>query len=156
MKSHVLRPLWMAIGLVCLILVVRHIMVPSDFGVHGDSFTYNYYRAGNVDEWKAFTVKYRGKETCAECHPENVEANQASQHASIQCENCHGPALNHPEDPEQLTIDRTRALCLRCHADLPYPGSLRGELPSIDPEEHNPGEECVECHSAHNPSLEDM
>ncbi len=55
MKSHVLRPLWMAIGLVCLILVVRHIMVPSDFGVHGDSFTYNYYRAGNVDEWKAFT-----------------------------------------------------------------------------------------------------
>lgn len=160
MKSHVLRPLWVAIGLVCLILVVRHLMVPSDFGVNegmtGKSFTYNFYRASNVDEWKAFPVKYQGKEFCSECHSDRYEENLASKHALIQCENCHGPALNHPEDPEKLTIDRSRALCLRCHADLSYPGSMRSEIPPIDPEEHNPGEQCAECHNPHNPNLEDM
>jgi hypothetical protein len=34
--------------------------------------------------------------------------------------------------------------------------SNRGDIPGIDPETHNPGTNCVECHNPHNPSLEDM
>ena len=41
MKRHVLHPLWVAIGVVGLILLARLFMVPDDFGIHGDSFTYN-------------------------------------------------------------------------------------------------------------------
>lgn len=160
MRNHVLRPLFAAIGLVALILLVRHFWVPSDFGVQGESFTYNYHRASNVDEWKNFPVSYIGKdktlEYCAECHEENSESIAASKHASISCENCHGPAKSHPDDPEVLTIDRNRALCLRCHQSLPYPGSHRGEIAAIDGQEHNLGEECVQCHNPHNPNLEDM
>ncbi len=156
MRNHVLRPLFAAMALVALILTARQLMVPSDFGVHGKSFTYNYYRAGSVTDWKNFPGSYKGRAYCEECHDENTASVVSSKHAIIQCENCHGPAMNHPDDPETLTINRSRDLCLRCHANLPYPGSLRGEIAAIEPGDHNPGEECVQCHNPHNPNLEDM
>lgn len=156
MNNHVFRPLFAALLLVALILAARQVMVPSDFGVHGDSFTYNFYRASNVNDWENFPISYKGQAYCEECHDENTASIAISKHAAIQCENCHGPAMNHPDDPETLTIDRNRELCLRCHANLPYPGSLRGEIAGIDAGEHNPDEECVECHKPHNPNLEDM
>lgn len=156
MKNHVLRPLWVALGLVALVLVGRHFMMPSDFGVHGRNFTYGYHRLSNIDEWKAFPVKYHGKEYCVECHDDNAVESMASKHSVIQCENCHGPATNHPDDPEKLIIDRSKALCLRCHAYLPYPKSLRSKLKGIDPQNHNPEAVCVECHNPHNPDVEGM
>ncbi len=156
MKNHVLRPLFVAIAAVALLLTARHYYVPDDFGVNGKNFTFGYYRADNVNDWKAFPVKYKGSQYCAECHEEETENIMASQHQIIQCENCHGPALSHPDDPEALPINRSRELCLRCHAKLPYPNTDRGELPGIDPAKHNPGAECSECHNPHNPSLEDM
>ena len=156
MKNHVLRPLWVVIAGIALLLIVRHFIVPDDFGVHGDGFTYNFHRLSNVDEWKDFKVKYRGREYCQECHEENVESILESPHAIIQCENCHGPAIDHPDNPEALAIDTSRAQCLRCHTYLPYPTSQRSELPGIDPQDHNPGENCVDCHNPHNPDLENM
>jgi len=161
MKSHVLRPLWVSIGVVVLVLIIRANYVPADFGVHehredGKNFTFSFHRLGNIDDWKAFKVKYKGKEYCAECHEEETEKNLASKHSVIQCENCHGPAVDHPDNPETLTIDRSRELCLRCHSFLPYPGNKRSHMAAIDPEEHNPGEACADCHNPHKPNLEDM
>jgi hypothetical protein len=124
-------------------------MVPADFGIYGDSFTYNFYRLSDIDEWKAFPVKYKGKETCNECHNNNVEENLSSHHRVIECENCHGPNLEHPDAPEKLPIDRSRFLCLRCHGFLPYPGNRRSEMKTIDPEKHNVDLKCVECHNPH-------
>lgn len=156
MKNHVLRPLYLVIVAVAALLVVRHFIVPSDFGVHGKNFTYGFHRLGNIDDWKNFKVKYRGKEYCRECHEEKVEENLSSPHSAIQCENCHSAAIDHPDDPKTMPIDTSRSLCLRCHAYLPYPQSHRSEMPAVDPEEHNTGEDCVDCHNPHNPSLEDM
>jgi len=160
MKNHVLRPLWVAIAFIALVLLARYILVPKDFGVQGQggSFTYNFHRASNVQEWKDFPIKYLGKEVCVECHTENGEKLASSPHTVIECENCHGPGLDHPEteNPETMNIDRSRALCLRCHADLSYPESNRSLIPGIDPNEHNVDSECVECHDSHNPDLEDM
>lgn len=156
MKNHVLRPLWVTIAVVALVLLARHFLVPSDFGVNGRNFTYGFHRDGNIEEWRAFPVKYRGKETCQECHTDNYNKNMASHHAVIECENCHGPALNHPDNPEALVIDTSRLLCLRCHADLPYPTSQRSDIIGIDPLLHNPGQDCSACHNPHNPDLEEM
>lgn len=156
MKNHVLRPLWVAVGLVILILLIRQFIVPSDFGVHGRNFTYGYHRLSNIEEWKNFPVKYRGKDTCVECHEENAEENKDSKHRILQCENCHGPALDHPEEPETLVIDTSRELCLRCHAYLPYPTSQRAAISGIEPDEHNPDTDCSECHNPHKPDLEEM
>ncbi len=160
MKNHVLRPLWLAIVFVAAILLARYYVVPSDFGVHpgvhGESFTYGFYRQGDIQDWKNFKVKYRGRDLCANCHDKEFAKIKASPHSIIQCENCHGPAIDHPDNPATLKINRTRALCLRCHADLGYPDSNRAQIPGIDPKEHNAGEACVDCHNPHNPDLEDM
>lgn len=151
MKWHVLRPLWLAIGVVAVILVARHFMVPDDFGVHGPSFTYNFYRASNVPEWKAFPVKYQGRESCVECHEDNVQSLNASPHAPIECENCHGPAVGHPDEVELLPIERSREHCLRCHAALDYPQTARSELPNVRDRTHRRRRECASCHYPHDP-----
>jgi len=156
MKNHAWRPLFVAIGAVALLLIVRANVVPSDFGVNGRNFTYGFHRKGNIDEWKQFKIKYQGKEYCRECHEEKVVENLSSPHRIIQCENCHGPAVDHPDDPETLPIETSRLLCLRCHAFLPYPQSNRADMPAVDPNEHNPGEPCINCHNPHHPNLEEM
>lgn len=156
MKNHLWRPLLVVIVLIVLAFIGRYMLVPKDFGIHGESFTYNYYRLSDVDWWKNFKVKYQGRELCADCHEENYEKNQTSKHKIIQCENCHGPAIDHPDNPELLAIERGRELCYRCHAYLPYPGNKRAEMRAIDPQEHNTEDKCVECHDPHQPNLEDM
>ena len=154
MKRHVLHPLWVAIGLVLLILVARQFLVPDDFGVHGDSFTYNYHRLSNEQEWKDFPVKYQGNESCAECHRDNWRTNRRGPHKRIECENCHGPAVDHPDDVEFLPKNTERALCLRCHSDLEYPRTYRSELPQIVDRRHKRNRECVGCHDPHDPREE--
>ena len=155
MKRHVLHPLWVAIGLIGLILVARIFLVPDDFGVHGESFTYSYHRLGNVEEWKEFPVKYQGKDACAECHKENFRANRRGPHKRLECENCHGPGAEHPDPVEYLPLNRERAMCLRCHADLDYPATTaRSEMPAIVDRLHKRRRECVACHDPHDPREE--
>jgi len=146
---HVLRPLYVVLALAGIVLVARAFLVPEDFGIHPPGYMYGWYRAGNIAEWKAFKVKYRGKETCRDCHADQDKDLHASPHKTIECENCHGPALEHPSDPAKLTLDRTRLLCLRCHTQLSYPTSQRAEIRGIDPDHHNPGLECAGCHDPH-------
>ena len=155
MSSHVLRPVFVALGLVIVIFIARSIMVPSDFGVSERGFMYGYHREGNEAEWANFKVKYKSKKYCEDCHVDEVAGNLASPHRIIECENCHGPALEHPDDPEKLPIDKSRGLCLRCHAKLPYPTSLRSEIKGIDPQGHHPEGACASCHNPHHPNLED-
>lgn len=154
MKNHVLRPLWVALGIVGLVLLLRQFMVPDDFGIHGRSFTYGFHRLSNIEEWRAVPVKYRGKAGCQECHQAEASAAGTSPHRDIQCENCHGPAMAHPDSPAALSINRSRELCLRCHARLPYPTTLRGTLNGIDPATHYSDTLCSECHNPHKPDGE--
>jgi hypothetical protein len=144
------------IGIVVLILLAREIYVPDDFGTHERGYMYSYHRSGNVDEWKAFAIKYQGTEYCQGCHEDKTESLSASPHTMIPCENCHGAALDHPDDPEKLVIDRSRDLCLRCHAALTMPGSGRRHIPGIDPQQHNTDIECSACHNPHNPNLAEI
>lgn len=153
MKSHVWRPLWVVLGVIGAVLLLRPLIVPSDFVVGERGFMYGYHRKSNEDEWKAFKVKYQSKEYCKDCHEDKYNANMASKHKIIQCENCHGPAIDHPENPEKLIIDKSRDLCIRCHSRLPYPTSMRANIKGINPSEHNAEYECSTCHDPHSPDL---
>ena len=155
MKRHVWHPLWVTLGLVGLIFVARVLFVPDDFGVHGRDFTYGYHRLANVGEWQAFPVKYQGEASCVGCHDDNVEANNSSSHAKIQCENCHGAAIGHPDDIEKLPIDDSRELCLRCHQDFGYPHSARSVIPAVDGAKHKRNRACAKCHDPHKPGEDD-
>lgn len=156
MSGHIWRPLLVVLALVAVLIAVRQIYVPDDFGVHARGYTYGWYRSGSVIDWRWMPLQYQGKESCAECHQKQVAEIRDMPHASIQCENCHGPALDHPSDPPKLAIDTSRGLCLRCHARLPNPSSARGGLRGIDPATHHPDRECVECHPPHHPILDDV
>lgn len=162
MKSHVWRPLYVVIAFVVALLVFRFFYVPSDFVSGKRGFMYSFHRKSNELEWKNQPVKYgtsgreRMHEYCSACHGAIVKLRSEKLHGVIPCENCHGPAMNHPENPEKLTVDRSRGLCLRCHTDLPYTTSERKRIPGINPKTHNAGLECVKCHNPHNPSLEGM
>ncbi len=155
MKRHVLNPLWAGLVIVGVIIGGGRFLVPDDFGVHGRNFTYGYYRLGNLQDWKDFPVKYQGRDSCTECHEENVRLNSSSVHAAIQCENCHGPAVNHPggvpDGVQSVSIDTSRELCLRCHAYLGYTNSSRGAMPSVEDRRHRRRRECSGCHNPHNP-----
>jgi predicted CXXCH cytochrome family protein len=155
-KNHVWRPLFVVIGLVVLILMFRAFYVPSDFGAQDRGYTFGFHRLSNEQEWKDYPAKYKNTEYCNDCHDDKVAELGKAQHAMIPCENCHGPAFDHPDNPERLEINRSRDLCLRCHASLYMPSSGRNDIPGIDSAQHNPGEGCSECHNPHNPSLEDM
>jgi len=150
-KNHVWRPLFVVLGVVALILGLRVVMVPADFGVYERGYMYSWHRKGNEAEWQAVKVKYRTTAYCRECHADKYDDIKDSPHGAIMCENCHGPAGNHPDDPRSLDIDRSRALCARCHFKLPYRTSGRGSIRGINPETHHPEVECILCHYPHNP-----
>lgn len=153
MKNHVWRPLYVAICIVGIVLIARAILVPKDYGTHEQGYMYGTHRQGNVEEWKAVTVKYKTSEACKDCHGDKYADIKGGAHAVIGCENCHGALMEHPENPPKLSIDRSRSLCLRCHSKLPYSASGRGSIPGIDPEKHNTDSECVMCHSPHKPVI---
>lgn len=153
-KSHVWRPLWVILCAVILVLVARFIFVPKGFGVHERGYMYGWYREGSIEDWKDFKVKYKSSDYCNNCHPDKYETIMMTPHAIIQCENCHGPAIDHPSDPPKLIIDKSREQCLRCHYPLPYQTSGRKNIRGVDPETHNPDIECSMCHNPHKPALE--
>lgn len=156
MKNHVWRPLFVVIALVAIILLVRMFYVPDDFASHERGYTFGFHRLSNEQEWKDYPAKYQQSSYCADCHEDNSASLAGSAHGMIPCENCHGAAFDHPQQPEALHIDRSRDLCLRCHSALYMPSSGRNDIPGIDPLQHNVEMQCSECHNPHNPSLEEM
>jgi hypothetical protein len=142
------------IGIVILILLARLVVVPKDFGAHERGYMYGWHNKANEQFWKDFKVKYQGAEYCKDCHDKNYASIKKSSHRNIECENCHGPAVDHPDNPPKLAVDKSRAQCLRCHYPLPYPTSGRAQIRGVDPDRHNPDVECSMCHDPHKPNLE--
>ena len=151
MKNHVYKPLFVVLGVVVLILAIRVVYVPKDFGVGERGYMYGWHRHANEEDWKNFKVKYQGREYCKDCHSDKYSKTMNTPHKIIQCENCHGPAIGHPDDPPKLVLDKSREHCLRCHFPLPYSSSNRSKIKGIDPLKHNPDMECSACHNPHNP-----
>ncbi len=156
MKNHVWRPLIVVFAIVAVILAFRAWYVPEDFGSHDRGFTFGFHRLSNEQEWKDFPSKYQSADYCANCHEERAEESANGKHATIGCQSCHGPALEHPDNPEKMPIDRSRDLCIRCHSELVMPSSARNDIPGIDPAEHNVDMECADCHNSHAPNLMEM
>jgi len=154
MKKQVAGPLLIIAGIVLVILAARPIVVPKDFGAHERGYTLGWHRKGNEQYWKDVKIKYQGAAYCKGCHEDNYNRLAASPHRNINCENCHGPAADHPESIAKLPIYRGKEWCLRCHARLPYPTSGRAGIKGLDdPDAHRQGMDCVACHNPHSPKL---
>ncbi|KWT91819.1 cytochrome c3 family protein [Candidatus Magnetominusculus xianensis] len=165
--SHAWRPVFVVLAVVAAIVVMRVILVPSDFTAKDGDYKYQWHRLSAEQVSKDFTVKHRGRDFCGQCHPNHIEKMKDSGHQNIQCENCHvmyEPAKkSHPINLKEdfgyllnIGIDRSRELCKRCHAELSYRPktytSSKGteKFKQIDPTKHNPGIECAMCHDVHS------
>lgn len=128
------------------LILARQRFVPQTFGEIG------HYRAAATESAASKEIRYAGAMVCVECHSDLGEAKSRSYHRTLSCEVCHGPAANHPEDPEghKPAIPRERGeACLYCHDYLP---SRPTGFPQIVETQHNPMEPCIGCHDPHDPT----
>lgn len=144
MPKYVIRLIIAFAAFIGIFLVLRHYLTPDSFGDLG------HYRADAIDEIKNLPTKYMGRETCVMCHDDIDTVIVKGHHAKINCETCHGPGYLHSEDPKPENIERNteRKFCGKCHFKN---ASRPGFMKQIDPAEHNPEGECVECHNPHEP-----
>jgi hypothetical protein len=49
---HVLRPFFVFLAFVAIVLIVRFFYVPKDFGIHERGYMYGWHRKSNEEEWK--------------------------------------------------------------------------------------------------------
>lgn len=142
-----LIPVFLILLVITAVFVVGRILfVPESFGELG------HYRALAIDENAAKEIHYAGYQVCIDCHDDVYEEKAASNHRSLSCEVCHGPAADHAEDPGETlpVIPRGRDRCTLCHG---YDQARPTGFPQIIPDQHNPGKPCMRCHTPHSPSL---
>ena len=105
----------------------------------------------DAQAWSGLTVRFAGQATCTACHPSEVDAQDASIHAGVSCESCHGPAAAHSGSTEAARaaalIQPTSAICATCHA---VTAGRPATFPQVDPATHYSGGACLRCHDPHS------
>ena len=126
------------------LVAARRFLTPKTFGEKG------HYRTAALEAILKQPVRYAGREACAMCHPDIVEAHGKARHQTVSCEVCHGPAAAHIEAPTEnrLPAPRERGYCPLCHG---YDPSRPTGFPQINPTVHNPLKPCITCHNPHDP-----
>ena len=126
------------------LVAARFFLVPPSFGDVG------HYRAAAVDSITAHPKKYAGHQECTLCHGNVAAERLAGNHKGVNCEVCHGPAMEHVTAPLNVkpSAPRGRDFCVLCHA---YNPSRPTGFPQIDTVTHNPLTPCMGCHNPHAP-----
>jgi hypothetical protein len=126
--EHLLRLAGLFVAGIVAFVLVRAILVPSDFGVYG------HFRAGALAD--------------------NSQRPLRGGHEEVRCEACHGPLAAHADDPSAQApeLPNPATVCLKCH--LPAMAKA-GWYPQVDPAEHADNEPCDTCHIAHAPRIEE-
>ncbi len=105
----------------------------------------------NAEAWASLSPRFAGQAICTSCHTGQASAQDASAHATVSCEDCHGPAAAHSISAAvaaRVTLSSpTSAICITCH------GAAAGRpttFAQVDPATHYAGGECLRCHSPHS------
>jgi hypothetical protein len=146
--EHLLRLAGLFVAGIVAFVLVRAILVPSDFGVYG------HFRAGALADNSQRPLRYAGASACGECHDDVVASRVGGGHEEVRCEACHGPLAAHADDPSAQApeLPNPATVCLKCH--LPAMAKA-GWYPQVDPAEHADNEPCDTCHIAHAPRIEE-
>jgi cytochrome c553 len=146
MPKHVVRLLALMAAGLALAVVAKWYLTPDSF------YRFGHYRAASVTEIAALQPVHRTSASCVDCHDEEHAKWSASNHKSVACEDCHGPARTHPKGGiKKLPIpEDTIRLCSVCHeATAGRPATQ----PQIVLAAHAKGEQCAGCHNPHSPKI---
>jgi hypothetical protein len=131
------------VAIVVVYFTARFFLVPPSFGKYG------WYRADALKDYSALPSTYAGAAACADCHSDVAETKSKQGHHSVSCESCHGPLGAHAEDPSVTPAKISDGrFCVRCHAENP---SRPEKFPQVNVEDHAGKQNCIECHSPHEP-----
>lgn len=124
--------------------IIRNYVIPSEFKETG------FQRSSAIERELSKETRYAGSRVCSECHDEEYGIKKTGYHKNLSCEVCHGPAMEHTEEPFEITprAPRERKFCPLCHT---YNLSRPTGFPQINPIVHNPLEPCITCHDPHDP-----
>lgn len=126
-------------------LLVRALLVPSDFGRYG------FYRGGALADIRARSVDFGGEASCVPCHAKVFDERKGTRHAGVHCEACHGPLAAHAHTPSvTATALDPRKPCIQCHAKIAGRPRL---VPQVVVADHSGDAECAVCHQPHSPKI---
>jgi hypothetical protein len=141
MPPQVIR-LALAFGVVIAgFLTFKAFATPDGFGTQG----FHRVQAGPLVASR--DMAFAGRDACLECH-QDLADHTTHFKAKVGCESCHGPAKKHADDFESFKPPKptSREDCARCH-DMIIGRPDR--QPQVPVKEHNPGEQCITCHTIH-------
>ena len=144
MPAQLRRLIPLFVVFISLFLLIRHFLVPDTFGQYG------HYRGDALIDNSLKEMVHASKEDCYDCHSDIQEKLENDMHAELSCLICHGPGLEHVDNPEAENIRKEsgRVFCGRCHhlnaaksTDIIYQVDIATH--------HIEKENCIECHNPH-------
>ena len=144
MPTQLKRLIPLFIVFIGLFLIVRSLLIPDSFGQYG------HYRGDALIDIAELELVHASKQDCYDCHDDIREMLENDVHAGLSCLICHGPGLEHVENPETDNIQKNsgREFCGRCHDQN---AARSAEVVcQVDIKTHNPEiEDCIDCHNPH-------
>ncbi len=116
---------------------------------------FGFHPTESAQSWAALPPQYAVPAACQSCHAPEYTPWQASAHAAVACDTCHGPLAKHAATATTVSAAAAAAteittptsdLCVLCHAQVP--GRPLG-FPAVDLTLHYPGGPCLGCHDSH-------
>lgn len=145
---HLKRMAGLLLAIIVLTFIIPRVVptqaLPADLGFYPVS------SEENAGVWAAHTLQYADPNTCADCHQDNGVAWRTGEHASVSCENCHGPGERHVENIIPMKVDASSETCTVCHARIT---GRPASFPQVNPKEHAGEITCVTCHNPHSPQI---
>ena len=157
--KHIWRAVLILVVFLIGSIVCRHFVIPKSFGKEGP------YRYDSLLEFMEKAPVHGESTSCRDCHGDLQGDWDMGKHATVPCETCHAPLVEHVQDGEKIapmTTEKPITLCGYCHQAL---RAKPKDFPVVVVKEHlvemglDPGEEippdiCTSCHDPHDPSLE--
>ena len=144
MPKHIVRLITLIAAALAVAAIAKPLLTDESF------YRYGHYRASSVPEIAAQEPVYQTPRYCYGCHTERRAQWSASNHKSVTCEVCHGPALGHPQNGKLPIPADTVKLCTLCHEAMP--GRPLSQ-PQVEVAQHSGGQQCNVCHNPHSPKI---
>lgn len=105
----------------------------------------------NALAWGGLTPRFAGQAACTSCHEPEARTQDASVHAPVSCEGCHGPLSAHSASDaaaRSAAVGKPSSdICNACHTAV---AGRPADFPQIDRSKHYSGGQCLRCHDPHS------